>query len=132
MSPNVVTDVRELLHRAENFLHGGDPYGAVSRAKDAARQAAKISSEDGGEIRQVVGLALERYQAAEEAAREAVNRRSGLHVTNERRATGMVDDVLETRPARRSRLSELVSWAADRRPRHARPAHGARSASTVG
>src|SRR5689334_15263580 len=103
-------EVREHLREAEAFLRGGDPYGATARARLAARRAAAMRSQDGAEVREEVKLALYRFQGAQEVMRMEVERRSGLHVANERRPAGMSDGVaLEPpRPPRRSWIAELI------------------------
>lgn len=111
--------VRELLGQAEDFLRGGDPYGAMARARDAARQVASVRSHDGAEVRQEVALALDRFGAAEHRMREDVERRHALHVANERRAAGITDEALLERasPSRTSRFAEFVGWIARKRTR---------------
>jgi hypothetical protein len=101
-------EVREHLREAEAFLRGGDPYGATARARLAARKAEAMSSHDGAEVREEVELALDRFQAAQEAMRMEVERRGALHVANERRAAGISDVVPEPAPPRRSWLAELL------------------------
>lgn len=110
-------DVREHLRDAEVFLRGGDPYGATARVRLAARQAASMRSRDGAELREEVALALDRFGAAEQAAREEVERRHALHVANERRAAGMSDELrLEPpSPRRRSWIAELFGRIARKR-----------------
>ncbi|HVH46271.1 MAG TPA: hypothetical protein VM925_28215 [Labilithrix sp.] len=67
-----------------------------------------MSSHDGAKVREEVALALDRFQAAQEAAQMEVERRGALHVANERRATGISDVALEQEPPRRSWLAELL------------------------
>lgn len=93
-------DVREHLREAEAFLRGEDPYAATARVLLAARRAATISSHGGAEVRREVALALDRFEASEQAAREHVEQRHALHVANERRAAGMSTE-------ERSRLRRL-------------------------
>lgn len=114
-------DVRQLLGDAEAFLRVGDPYGATSRATEAVQRVACMHPDDRADVQHDAELVLGRARAAQETMRAEVERRAALHVSNERRAAGIVEVVSEPEPPRRSWIATLFGPRARSRTRPRTP-----------